>query len=378
MSLTLKSLRNLFSSRSVFLGATTATIAVLGACNPYERRSGEYSAGSVDPIKFPSAYLGTDGDPKNPGGGTFQYVVAWVGGKPVIYYPLPFNGMQAASSQLDLLKLQTATRPIPLAYVFDPKQGDASADSDKCQKPEGYEFDRQRDAVRYDRQGNLFTSLPTESDPAGNTRYVPIVREVTVASSGNRCQDIKSEATLVTRTDVQVALDKPPEGNPTAMPTGHPSGRYLAFAIIDPAASVKPPEADACPQEIAAKCSFDPVTGLGPQRWGWFQQYLLAYLDGGYIPLKVVQPMGKMLMQEQNLYYPETIRDRMAGKDVEGSLGMGLDVMDRRRGEDGYSPICHVYSFVPKDTMNPEKSVNDIDMSQVTDTKQYVYCLQTP
>ena len=51
------------------------------ACNPFERRSGSYGAGAVDPIHFPAPYLGDGGDGKRPGSGRFSYVTAsweWV------------------------------------------------------------------------------------------------------------------------------------------------------------------------------------------------------------------------------------------------------------------------------------------------------------
>jgi hypothetical protein len=373
--------------------AAALLLGSLGACNPYERHSGEYLAGSVDPIKFPTAYLGnpddnrpqlgTAGVGKSPGQGTFQYVVGWVAGKPVVYYPLPFNGKQATvSDPLDLNRLKTS-----LTYVFDPGKKDAPQDSDRCAKPTDYQFDRQRDEARYDRQGNIFTALPTDSDPVGSTTYVPIAKEVVVTSAGNPCQDIKSEATLVKRADVQINLKPAPDGVPNALPSGIPSGRFLAFAIIDPAADVKPPSVDTCMTltggDVAGKCKLDPVTGLGPRRWGWYQQYLLGYIDGGYIPIDVIQPVGKLRMGTQNLYYPDTVAipdPDNPSQTIEGpgDLGLGLDLLDAQRGQDGYSPVCHLYSFTPRDIMNPEKSVADINPSKITDLKQYAYCLQTP
>jgi hypothetical protein len=372
-----KSLRHL----AISCGATAVLASALCGCNPYERRAGEYSAGAVDPVKFPKVYLG-GGTGNRPGSGSFQYVHAFVRGQQVTYFALPFNGRQGTSNSLDLLALKP-----PSAYVFDPKQNDASSDSDRCQRPEDYQYDLERrrlDAVRLDRQGNIFTALPVETDPAGRTSYVPIVQEVKVATSTQMpfpCQDIKSEANLVSRADITVDLAPPPAGVQDGKPSGRPDGKYLAWAIIDPSADVLYPEGTFPPHFSSAgekDTQHDPMTGLGPQRWGWFQQYLLAYLDGGYIPLETVQPMGKLLAKAQNLYYPEVVFDPNEMMDTDGDIGMGLDIMDFKRGEDGYSPICHVYSFVPKDTKNPEKKVSDIDMTQVTDTKKYVYCLQTP
>jgi hypothetical protein len=386
----------------------------VGACNPYERRSGEYSAGSVDPIKFPPAYLGAGGRSNRAGMGTFQYLIAYVDGKPVIYYPLAFNGQQPKQlypdngdpnfdrslAQIDLNFLarawSTGGRSLPLTYVFDPKPTDTAPDSDKCIKPDGYAFDRQRDDVRYDRQGNVFTRLPIEPDaPAGTvkmgstTQYVPIVREVVVSSGTNPCQDIKSEATLVQRTDISVVLDPPPEGVVDAKPTGHPSDRHLAYAIIDPAADVQPPSCPAdgeceCPPDALDLCKLDPITGLGPQRWGWFGQYLLAYLDGGVIPIAAKQPdgvTGAKVAKTQRLFYPLVWNeDDMVWEDQ--GHGLGRDVFDAKRGQDGYSPICELWTFEPA-SMNLKQSelkVSEIDVvaRHPERTGKYIYCLQTP
>src|SRR6267154_456385 len=48
--------------------ALVAVAVLVSACSPYERRSGEYFAGAVDPAAFPAPYLGAGGDPKHSGG----------------------------------------------------------------------------------------------------------------------------------------------------------------------------------------------------------------------------------------------------------------------------------------------------------------------
>ena len=377
---------------------------LLGACNPYERRVGEYNAGGVDPIKFPSAYLGAGGNPKRSGSGSFQYVLGYVDGNPLIYYPLAFNGKQDTAADPSG-KCKRYSNPLDVAvvspsyaYVFDAKKNpttgaivDTAPDSDQCVKPDGYMFDRQRDAVRFDRQGNIFTKLPADSDPVGCTAYVPIVNEVPVVSNGEPCQDIKSEKLLVTRSDVQAPLDPPPDGVTGAMPTGHPSDRYLAYALIDPGADVQPPSCPAdgsspcqCPPEHPELCKLDAVTGLGPQRWGWYQQYLTAYLDGGYIPIANPAPAdcksGKCF-QPQKLYYPLVWDDEGSAWTDQG-FGNGRDVMEVRRGSDGYSPICEVWSFQPADKDPNKSELKAADIKNLTpaptSTGQYVYCLQTP
>jgi hypothetical protein len=324
-------------------------------------------------VKFPAAYLGKDGDGKRPGAGTFQYVSARVHDTAISYYPLPFSGAQAKSDDpLDL------SSELPLTYVFDPLPGPdgAAADSARCVKPDGYTYDvlhRREEAYRLDRQGNVFTQLPADSDPAGSSDYLPVVSEVVVGSNGNACQDAKSETSLVTRTDVTLSLSRPEGGAPDALPVARPSGRLLAMAIIDPAADVR--YAD------PAK-PYDPMTMLGPQRWGFYAQYLLAYLDGGYIPQQIVYgpkaPAGTRRMVAQDLYYPSKHLKGPMGAVVDGELGEGFDLLQFRRGEDGYSPVCRVLAFSPKDPKKPERVISEIDPAAVTDTGRYIYCLQLP
>ena len=213
---------------------------------------------------------------------------------------------------------------------------------------------------------------PIDSTTPGSTTYVPIIAEVEVKSNGNPCQDIKSEATLVKRNDVSLDLVPPPEGVVDALPTGKQNGRFRAFAVIDPAAEVttpKPPmegngarrHADRTPQPSAPSST----KGIGPQRWGWYKQYLLAYLDGGNIPLQVINPMGKLRAAPRTCLCPAPPcsgipRPRCSEEDAVAGPGIGPDVMEHRRGEEGYSPICRVWTFDPADTMNPEKKVADI------------------
>jgi hypothetical protein len=356
------------------VAATTLLPALLtGGCNPYERKSGEYLAGSVDPVKFPAAYLGDGGDPKFPGGGTFTFVSAHAGkadmGKNVVsYYPLPFTGNQQNSDD----PLDVGGFTLPLTYVFDPlaTSDGAANDSARCIKPDGYVYDdveRREQPVRRDRQGNVFTQLPASA------AYVPVVREVVVTSNGNRCQDIKSEATLLQRTDVKVSLAPPTDPTPDAPPLARPSGRLLAMAIIDPAADVQ----FADPEQ-----PHDATTNLGPQRWGFYGQYLLAYLDGGYIPQQIVYgagaPEGSRRLVTQDLYFPVVFVDAQGKTHQQDGPGLGLDVLQFRRGEDGYSPVCRVRAFVPQDPTKPETAVADIDPASVIETGQYIYCLQLP
>src|SRR4030095_12552262 len=78
----------------------------------------------------------------------------------------------------------------------------------------------------YTRQGNIFTDLPKATyNPgvAAATTYVPVVAEAGVSSGGRICQDLKSEKGLSTARGGKLPAT---------------SGKYLAWLVIDPAASV--------------------------------------------------------------------------------------------------------------------------------------------
>ena len=367
--------------------AAVVVVILVGACNPYERRSGEYYAGAVDPAAFPPAYLGVGGDPKR-GGGVIRPAHAYAHGDDTYYYGFAASARQAASS--DPLAISTDGNmtdvPAALAYVFDPSPpsdapdggvadmgggtvGNPFPDMPRCTPPSGYAYDARRDGYRLDEQGSIFTALPT----AG---YAPVVAEVAVASNGEGCQSIKSADTLVTSGDAVVATMPPKFPLPNAKPTGVPDGKFLAWAIVDPAAEVHLPDG-----------SLDPKSGIGPQKIGWFDHYLVTYLDGGYIPTRSAVLPGMagnpettvVHMIAQNVYYPSTIPVTLpSGVTVvrAGKLGDNHDILDARRGEPGYSPVCHVFSFVPADPLNPPTSASDIDATQLHDTGSFVYCLQ--
>lgn len=345
-------------------------LVAAAACNPYERRAGEYYAGAVDPAAFPAEYR-----PKQ-----LFASAATAHGEPAPYYAFP-----AAADAGD-----AAITP-PLAYVFDPSlpapsdlgSGDLGAPADmgpgpspspfpaaqRCTPPSGWRYDPRLDGYRLDEQGNVFTALPA-------TGYAPIVAEVPVTSNGEPCQSIKSASTLVTSDDVVVETVPPKFPLPDARPTGVPDGRYLAWAIVDPGAEVRNPDG-----------SLDATNGLGPQHLGWFDHYLLAYLDGGYVPTTTVTLPGMggnpdvpvVHVIAQNVYFPTQIPVTLPSGVVvprAGTLGAGFDIVDARRGEPGYSPLCHVFSFVPADPLHPPTSAADIDATQLHDTGTFVWCLQ--
>jgi len=350
--------------------AVLLAIAVAGGCNPYEKRSGEYYAGAVDPAGFPAPYLGAGGDPKR-SGGVILASGATAHDAPAPYYAFAVSAAQAAAA--DPLAVSTDGNPtaIPaaLAYVFDPQPDDPFPAHPRCTAPAGYVYNPEHDGYRLYEQGNVFTALPA----AG---YAPLVAEVPVTSNGEGCQSIKSAATLVTADDVLVQTVPPKFPLPDAKPTGVPDGRFLAWAIVDPGAEVRFPDGH-----------LDPQSGMGPQRIGWFDHYLLTYLDGGYAPTTAVVVPGMagnpdvtvVHLVAQNVYFPTAIPATLPSGVVvpaAGHLGDGFDVLDAVRGEPGYSPLCRVFSFVPADPLHPPTSAAAIDATQLHDTGTFVWCLQ--
>jgi len=338
------------------IGCSAAAVLLLAACDPYTRFVGQASAGAVDPVNFPPEYLGDGGDGKFPGFGVMGAIPATAGDEPIGYYTFPYEGDLSLAVDGQLI--------VPIAYDFDVMA------TGKCTPPENYVYDQQRDDVRYDQQGNIFTALP---DADG---YLPVVADVTVNPNGLPCQDTKSELDVVDRDDVSLDLIQPEHPDEEgAHPVGKPSGKFLARAIIDPSIDVRYPDG-----------SVDPNTGLGPQQWGWYQRYLLAYLDGGEIPVldrDVVNSTGQAqrvtAMVTQALYYPSQhpgVDDQGNQVPVPGGPAEGFDVVDAKRGAPGYSPICEVFEFDPTDPMAPETNVKDIDQATVVPTGTFVWCLQ--
>jgi hypothetical protein len=329
-----------------------------GACDPYEDFHNEdYALGPVDPVTFPSANLGTGGDRKRPGRGRFSEITAFVAGQPVGYFSFALPPAPANNPRFDPLRLIDSGRPYvstPTAYVFDSAPPSPFPPQYRCNSPAGYQYNPQRDEVPLTEQGNVFTAIPTATYAEGmasTSSYRPIVAEAGVSSAGQPCQRIKSEK----------LLEKTLGAKPMA------GGAFLAWLLIDPGAAVYPRE--------------DPMgamhPGVGLQWWGWYNRYLVAYLDGGYIPTvqlevndgTMMMPMLKQVvrMRPQRLFIPRAVMT--ATGMAAGARGAGYDVLEARRGEELYSPVCELWVYgdqtmpipvamLPKDvatimTMNP-------------------------
>jgi hypothetical protein len=329
----------------------------VGACDVYQSRDGEFSAGGVDVVTFPPPYLGTGGNRTKPGSGSISEARAYVGGQPIGHFIFPYGTTQVGptvSASVDPLRIIDSGMPNPKLPV--PRAYDLS--SVGCTPPSNYVWDEQRDEVRYDRQYNIFTTLPSATYNAGalpTWSYVPIVARVPAIGTDG-CQDVKSETTLVSTPSIQVSS---------------PDGTYLAWAIIDPDAPVY-----RVGQTQAN--SF----GWGTQLLGWYNHYLLAYLDGGSIPTQTF-PGPIVEITPMALYYPRTpVQGPMFTNP--GALGQGYDVVEFQRGQDGYSPVCQVFTYDAMSTFTPAQLPQDANTIkamfgpsiQADPKTPFTFCLQ--
>lgn len=373
------------NSRRTVLPLACALAATIPACNPYNNFDGEYWAGSIDPARFPAAYLGKQPGPPEQSGGVIQAVSAYSNGQAVSYYQFPFSASQTSGmgDPLALAPLKPASdavasgAPTPKAYVFDASATAAFPTTSKCVAPQNYLYDARRDAYRLSEQGVIFTSLPSDDG------YVPIIAEVPVTSHGESCQAIKSNRTVLDRNGKGV--DVPGTGTPFR---SEADGKYLAFALVDPGAAVTP---TLTYDDSGAPLENDPAI----VHLGWFNQYLVAFLDGGYVPTESV-PMTAMndaytKMKVQTLFVPTQI----PGKDKDGNVvpvkgGLAVDaagdapwhILQSTRGSAGYSPVCHVLSYTPDDPLHPETDSTKLSAAELQSAGTadadlgYVYCFQ--
>ncbi len=242
--------------------------------------------------------------------------------------------------------------PTPSAYVFDPL--------DPCVPPSNYLYDPRRDDVPLDQQGPVFTALPSATYVPGvlpTWSYVPVVAEAVVQAPAQACQAFKSEATLKAN---------------GLLP--RPDGKYLAYAIVDVAAPV---------YRVGQTAATS--NGFGVQKLGWYDHYIVAYLDGGEVPTAPeAKDATKTQMVTQKLYYPSSILPSgTMPMPVKGAPGAGYDVLEHARGEAGYSPVCAVYTYDTGAPLTVDKLPTDVDtINQLYGATikpapvPYVFCLQ--
>ncbi len=386
--------RKMYSA--TFLKAAFGALALV-ACNPYDSRVGQYNAGPVDPINFPPENLGVDratsfGARYNAGTGTFTGISAFISATEKVDYfrfavpapvprPMTFNAFAIPATA-------------PKAYIFDP-QADNPFVQSACRAPNNYKYDNRGDGVRLDEQGSIFTALPTANyDPSaapaasatqvpitllGGTRaFGPIVNTVPVDTDNMACQITKSEIDLLARNDVKLTYGDPNPAN--GRRTSVASGRFAAAVIIDPGSAVYDSLFDADDDMSGSKTP----QGLGRQRWGWFNQFLLAYIEGGYIPTEMV--MGREQFKPMRIFVPSKVltQNPMTKmlEPTDGAAGRGYDVVEFKRGQPGYSPLCQLVNYTTTAPVEPAmlpKSAADIVSMFGSTLKngEPFYCLQT-
>ncbi len=343
----------------------------LSGCNVYDRwDGGEFNAGPVDASNFPPEYLGTGANRLRAGSGNIT-ARATLSPTPQQYFLFSLSTTQRTATDPLLVRNDgkaVSSAPTPSAYIFD-----------NCKAPEGYSYDADRDDVPYDQQGAIFTSLPVASYALGATptsSYVPLVQRVPVTSNGAACQKYKSEKAVVASTELGVSLTNPVNGKRF----GVSDGTLHALAIIEPGAAV-----------LRVGETRANATGVGLQKWGWFNQYLLAYLDGGEVPTVTSTAtvngasVTRVHMKTQKLYYP---RSAVTGVTGAVSPGQGYDVLEARRGEANYSPVCQLLTYDAGGARTkaalPKTEAEVLELAAMAQTAiqppatgdKYVYCLQ--
>ncbi len=373
-------------------------LVVLAACSPYDMQHGEFNAGPVDAANFPNPYKGTGGDTSvngyRAGAGKFTEVPAFINRSPAGYYSFPFTTRQLGASD-PLVVYPDRDPKAPIAYAFDPEPPSPFPSTQRCTAPPNYTYVRRTDDMPLDEQDNIFIQLPFATERPGlasTFEYIPIVAEVAVSAAGLACQSLKSERTLK-RT--------------LAAPS--PTDRFLLWAIIDPSSGVY--RVGEQSTLLLPDGTRNPNFSYGDavQKWGWFGQYYLAYIDGGYVPVDFVSvtygvppaPHRVPRMKTQRLYIPlhftpegvgcgpSTARTTCQPGEVcvnnlcqscngnrptpsdscpagqaccpapqtcvnpgangscsdLGNVGQGYDVLQFKRSDPNYSPICEVRQY---------------------------------
>ena len=340
-------------------------LLLVSACDPYERfGKNDDSLGPVDPLNFPPANLGVqpDGSPGNrrlSGLGAFTAVPAFAGGVEAAYFAYPFPpGSDATSLRLDAEVPPASTCSTPLTGAHPPPAINMIA------------------AATRSPSISRATSSPSCPPPAtrpswGRARATCLwSREIPVSSPTMGCQLPKSKETLA-------QFD--------GMTAREPDGKFLAFLVIDPGSPVYP----------AGAAADHP--GVGVQRWGWYNRYLLAYLDGGRDPHRAGDRDGGQAARRHHgraawspsaCTYPRSLVIGRHGCRRGPGRAWAPATTSWPPGAEppGYSPMCEVYTYdagLPLPPGEPARDAATIEMKFNTPaaplepaSPPYVFCLQ--
>lgn len=337
-------LQNKRRARDVLL-SLAALLPMQLACSPYLSSEADFYAGPVDPKGFADGYVGVKGYRDDRPSAIAPHR-AYVGGKRTFFYAFNFPVKEGREADPFFIPWDE----IMPTYVYE-APGKPLPASQRCTPPKGYSFDPIQHAYSQQEQGAVFTRLPSDA------KYRPVVAEVSVSAANQPCQSEKS-ARLVH--DHHQHLLR--------------SGRLLMWPIIDPGTDVL------LPDEVSAKTTpvLPPESARSPQYFGWYQQRLLAYLDGGAVPYSVDAKGEGARLEPQKLFYPSVYTEIIDGKPqmVKGRPGAGHDVLEYPPGHPDYSPVCQVYSFVPRSAEVDETDVDKIRMLTHAYAGFLTYCVQ--
>ena len=423
------------TKKSFFALCAIATLSP--ACDKFENQfpdNADFNAGGADPYNFPPAYRGVGATRQTAASGTFTEIAAYANGTATGYFTFPFSPSQVTTTnyaapiamlwpdgQIDPLRVAgpgTDFRaslnnpvPVPSVYNFDPPGNGSSnpfATAQKCHSPAGYVYNSFLEAFPQTEQWNVFTFLPDRYTTYGfgtlpAWSYRPIVAEVPVTTGNYTCQTAKSERTVLEQNDqgtLGVPLG-PPEADKTLGSLGKANGKFLAWAIIDPGSAVL--RVGTKSDGLSGGTHF----GTTVQKYGWYGQFIVAYIDGGYIPTEAgptVAGAPTTRMRTQRLYYPRSFV-YTDGKDPStasaGTFGAGYDVMQGSRfasDPSSYSPVCELWTYslptttaisqLPKDentilalansTLEPARTSQSTTAytPSTTIVPKYVFCLE--
>lgn len=421
---------------AVSLTSLIALAALSPACDKFEGKfdaDEEFNAGGADPFNFPPAYRGVGGLRQTAASGDFNEIGAYANRTPVGYFLFPFapsqlqttnysppSAAQWPEGKIDPLRVagpgtdfrQSAQNPVPTpsVYNFDPPGNDSPfPDAPRCSAPANYTQNKFLEGVPLNEQWNIFTFLPDRftTFPIGalpTWSYRPVVAEVPVQTVNLACQSVKSERTLLKNVpgSVNIPLGEP-EKDAKIGRLGKPDGKFLAWALIDPGSGVYRVGTE---NDVFAGGS---ISGTSVQRYGWYGQFIVAYIDGGYIPTEdgpIVAGAPTTRMRTQRLYYPRSLvyKDGANPQSAKpGTFGAGYDVLqgDRFGNNEAYSPVCELwtysmpgggptaYSDLPQDeatiltlansTLEPARTAPQAATQYTASpvvVPQYIFCLQ--
>ncbi len=356
------------------------SMVAFGACGIYPNWTGEFNAGPVDPATFPPPYLGVGGVTNKAGTGSFTEIAAFSEDQKIGYYSFPFATTITASTSSkppDALLIESNGAPVSAmptinTYVFDAASPGSNPypTTAKCDIPGGYVYDRVGQAFDARTQYPVFDGIPTAtyvstSGKAASWSYEPIASEISVSAISEPCQGYKSQAT-VSGGDIN---------------NTKPDHNYLAWPIIDPGAAV---------YRVGQTATTS--NGITAQKYGWYNHYMVAYFNGGYIPTDstpAADNTPQLHMIAKNLYYPRSqIIAKAGGKPAAGFIGQGYDIIDVPLGDPEYSPVCKVNTYdAGLDASGNAPTLNELptnsgDVLTLYGTTvqaaspAYIYCLQ--